>query len=161
MLNDYRHRQRFIQASTSSFLATNADIPEQSVSLGHGGNGGTSNSNTRYIRLIWSEGDDNIEYNFNYTVNRPGLWSNMGEQRGSMVALNQYVQFEGRVQVVKAVYDHLVLTFCSDDLHHSIYTIILSRTLDALNGDVCFFLSYSYISHYMSLSRTLTDYTKY
>lgn len=124
-------RYRLVQAPTRNFMSTNFAILDQTL-FSEGGLG----SSTRYIRLIWSEGDDNIEYNFNYTVSRPGLWSNMGEQRGSMVALNQYVQFKGRVQVVKAVYDHLVLTFCSDDLHHSIYTIILSRTMDPLSGDV-------------------------
>lgn len=93
-------------------------------------------SNTRYIRLIWSEKDDNIEYNFNYTMNHPGLWTNVGEQRGSMVALNKYNQFTGTVQVVKAVSDHLVLTFCSSELHHSIYTVVLSRDQQGLGQDV-------------------------
>ncbi|KAM7354968.1 uncharacterized protein ACRADG_001244 [Cochliomyia hominivorax] len=92
--------------------------------------------NTRYLRLIWSEKDDNIEYNFNYTMNHPGLWTNVGEQRGSMVALNKYSQFTGTVQVVKAVSDHLVLTFCSNDLHHSIYTIVLSREPQGLSHDI-------------------------
>ena len=95
-----------------------------------------SHLNTRYLRLIWSEKDDNIEYNFNYTMNHPGLWTNIGEQRGSMVALNKYSQFTGTVQVVKAVSDHLVLTFCSSDMHHSIYTVVLSREPQGLSQDV-------------------------
>ncbi|XP_061402941.1 uncharacterized protein LOC133338852 [Musca vetustissima] len=103
---------------------------DASPSMGH------RHSNTRYLRLIWSEKDDNIEYNFNYTMNHPGLWTNIGEQRGSMVALNKYNQFTGTVQVVKAVSDHLVLTFCSSDLHHSIYTVVLSREPQGLGQDV-------------------------
>ncbi|KAI9586815.1 hypothetical protein GQX74_002662 [Glossina fuscipes] len=91
-------------------------------------------ASVRYLRLIWSEKDLNIEYNFNYTMNRPGLWHNMGEQRGSMVALNQYTQFNGRVQVVNSINDHLVLTFCGSDMHHSIYTIVLSRNPEGLNS---------------------------
>lgn len=111
-----------------------------SASHANGGSDGMGNthhhSNTRYIRLIWSENDDNIEYNFNYTMNHPGLWANVGEQRGSMVALNKYNQFTGTVQVVKAVADQLVLTFCSSDMHHSIYTLVLSREVKGLNQDV-------------------------
>uniref|UniRef100_A0A1A9W7L7 Lipocalin/cytosolic fatty-acid binding domain-containing protein n=1 Tax=Glossina brevipalpis TaxID=37001 RepID=A0A1A9W7L7_9MUSC len=94
-------------------------------------------ASVRYLRLIWNEKDLNIEYIFNYTMNRPGLWHNMGEQRGSMVALNQYTQFSGRIQVVNSINDHLVLTFCGSDMHHSIYTIVLSRNPDGLNSVVC------------------------
>uniref|UniRef100_A0A1A9VEA4 Lipocalin/cytosolic fatty-acid binding domain-containing protein n=1 Tax=Glossina austeni TaxID=7395 RepID=A0A1A9VEA4_GLOAU len=105
------------------------DITEQSVDEYE-----PLHASVRYLRLIWSEKDLNIEYNFNYTMNRPGLWHNMGEQRGSMVALNQYTQFNGRVQVVNSINDHLVLTFCGSDMHHSIYTIVLSRNPEGLNS---------------------------
>uniref|UniRef100_T1P8D8 Uncharacterized protein n=1 Tax=Musca domestica TaxID=7370 RepID=T1P8D8_MUSDO len=115
-------------ASSSSSLEGHRDRTASLMAHRH--------SNTRYLRLIWSEKDDNIEYNFNYTMNHPGLWTNVGEQRGSMVALNKYNQFTGTVQVVKAVSDHLVLTFCSSDLHHSIYTVVLSREPQGLSQDV-------------------------
>lgn len=90
---------------------------------------------TKYLRLVWSERDNNLEYTFNYTIDAPGVWSNIGEQRGSLVTLNSYTQFKGTVQVVKAVNDHLVLTFCGDDVKSSIYTVILTRNRLGLSAD--------------------------
>ncbi|XP_016973099.1 uncharacterized protein LOC108040245 [Drosophila rhopaloa] len=92
-------------------------------------------SQQRYLRLVWSERDNNLEYTFNYTIAEPGRWSNIGDQRGSLVALNTYTQFTGTVQVVKAVNDHLVLTFCGNDLKSSIYTVVLSRNRMGLGSD--------------------------
>lgn len=90
----------------------------------------------RYLRLVWSERDNNLEYTFNYTTNAPGLWSNVGDQRGSLARLNAYSQFTGIVQVVKAVNDHLVLTFCGNDVKSSIYTVVLTRNRLGLSSDV-------------------------
>ncbi|XP_022213822.2 uncharacterized protein LOC111068575 [Drosophila obscura] len=88
-----------------------------------------------YLRLVWSERDNNLEYTFNYTTRTPGQWSNIGDQRGSLVTLNSYTQFTGTVQVVKAVNDHLVLTFCGNDVKSSIYTVVLSRNRLGLSAD--------------------------
>ncbi|XP_043648400.1 uncharacterized protein LOC122616881 [Drosophila teissieri] len=89
----------------------------------------------KYLRLIWSERDNNLEYTFNYTTNAPGQWSNIGDQRGSLVTLNSYTQFKGTVQVVKAVNDHLVLTFCGNDVKSTIYTVVLTRNRLGLSSD--------------------------
>ncbi|EDV95795.1 kinesin-related protein 10 [Drosophila grimshawi] len=90
---------------------------------------------TKYLRLVWSERDNNLEYTFNYTADAPGQWSNIGDQRGSLVQLNSYTQFTGTVQVVKAVNDHLVLTFCGNDVKSSIYTVVLTRNRLGLSTD--------------------------
>ncbi|KAL7733724.1 hypothetical protein ACLKA6_011459 [Drosophila palustris] len=90
---------------------------------------------TKYLRLVWSERDNNLEYTFNYTTDAPGVWSNIGDQRGSLVTLNSYTQFTGTVQVVKAVNDHLVLTFCGNDVKSSIYTVVLTRNRLGLSED--------------------------
>ncbi|KAH8366081.1 hypothetical protein KR093_008892 [Drosophila rubida] len=90
---------------------------------------------TKYLRLVWSERDSNLEYTFNYTLDQPGMWSNIGDQHGSLVTLNQYTQFSGMVQVVKAVNDHLVLTFCGNDVRSSIYTVVLTRNPLGLSND--------------------------
>lgn len=92
-------------------------------------------SQQKYLRLIWSERDNNLEYTFNYTTSAPGQWSNIGDQRGSLVTLNTYTQFTGTVQVVKAVNDHLVLTFCGNDVKSSIYTVVLTRNRLGLSLD--------------------------
>ncbi|XP_060657004.1 uncharacterized protein LOC132791897 [Drosophila nasuta] len=90
---------------------------------------------TKYLRLVWSERDSNLEYTFNYTLDRPGVWSNIGDQRGSLATLNTYTQFSGMVQVVKAVNDHLVLTFCGNDVKSTIYTVVLTRNPLGLSND--------------------------
>jgi len=87
---------------------------------------------------VWSERDNNLEYTFNYTTDSPGIWSNIGDQRGSLVTLNKYTQFSGTVQVVKAVNDHLVLTFCGNDVKSSLYTVVLTRNRLGLSSDVSF-----------------------
>ncbi|XP_065360000.1 uncharacterized protein LOC135953900 [Calliphora vicina] len=140
-MRDYYQPTSYRRVDTMAAASTSSSSSSSSQSNGQQQYDVTANSrhshlNTRYLRLIWSEKDDNIEYNFNYTMNHPGLWTNVGEQRGSMVALNKYSQFTGTVQVVKAVSDHLVLTFCSSDLHHSIYTIVLSREPQGLSQDI-------------------------
>lgn len=90
----------------------------------------------KFLRLVWSERDNNLEYTFNYSTSAPGKWSNIGDQRGSLVSLNSYTQFTGTVQVVKAVNDHLVLTFCGNDVKSSIYTVVLTRNRLGLSSDV-------------------------
>jgi hypothetical protein len=47
-----------------------------------------------------------------------------------------YNQFTGTVQVMKAVGNHLVLTFCDTASNSQIFTIILTRKLHLLSRDV-------------------------
>ncbi|XP_067643700.1 uncharacterized protein [Eurosta solidaginis] len=137
MQNHYNNRQNLQQFNQER---TRNNQPQQQHQLQLQQHNQQQTQNTykdympvRYLRLIWSEGDNNLEYTFNYTERNPGLWINMGEQRGSLVALNSYRQFTGTVQVVKAVNDHLVLTFCGNDMRGSIYTLVLSRTEKGLS----------------------------
>ncbi|XP_017071770.1 uncharacterized protein LOC108108278 [Drosophila eugracilis] len=95
----------------------------------------TTRGQQKFLRLVWSERDNNLEYTFNYSTSTPGQWSNIGDQRGSLVTLNSYTQFTGTVQVVKAVNDHLVLTFCGNDVKSSIYTVVLTRNRLGLTSD--------------------------
>lgn len=120
--NNHQYTQQYNQRRT---------LNEQQQQHIHDAN--NERNSARYLRLIWSESDNNLEYMFNYTERSPGLWINIGEQRGSLVALNSYKQFTGTVQVVKAVSDHLVLTFCGNDMTGSIYTLVLSRTEKGLS----------------------------
>uniref|UniRef100_A0A0A1XM50 Disease resistance protein RPS2 n=1 Tax=Zeugodacus cucurbitae TaxID=28588 RepID=A0A0A1XM50_ZEUCU len=116
--NNHQYTQQYNQRRTQ-----NEQQQQQHIQ-----NTNNDRNSARYLRLVWSESDNDLEYMFNYTERTPGLWTNIGEQRGSLVALNSYKQFTGTVQVVKAVNDHLVLTFCGNDMSTSIYTLVLSRT---------------------------------
>uniref|UniRef100_A0A2M4BUJ8 Putative secreted protein n=1 Tax=Anopheles marajoara TaxID=58244 RepID=A0A2M4BUJ8_9DIPT len=116
-------------------------------SSGQGRSGGSSNSGTigssnydlyqqrqyqlqaqsmRYLRLIWDESEHTLEYTLRYNSSRPGFWISSSPQSGSMIQL-QYVQFTGTVQVLKAINNQLVLTFCQSIPSGQLFTVVLSR----------------------------------
>ncbi|ETN60586.1 hypothetical protein AND_007786 [Anopheles darlingi] len=80
----------------------------------------------RYLRLIWDESEHTLEYTLRYNSSRPGFWISSSPQSGSMIQL-QYVQFTGTVQVLKAINNQLVLTFCQSIPSGQLFTIVLSR----------------------------------
>ncbi|XP_050083816.1 uncharacterized protein LOC126570248 [Anopheles aquasalis] len=116
-------------------------------SSGQGRSGGSSNTGTigssnydlyqqrqyqlqaqsmRYLRLIWDESEHTLEYTLRYNSSRPGFWISSSPQSGSMIQL-QYVQFTGTVQVLKAINNQLVLTFCQSIPSGQLFTVVLSR----------------------------------
>ncbi|XP_035779231.1 uncharacterized protein LOC118459697 [Anopheles albimanus] len=80
----------------------------------------------RYLRLIWDESEHTLEYTLRYNSSRPGFWISSSPQSGSMIQL-QYVQFTGTVQVLKAINNQLVLTFCQSIPSGQLFTVVLSR----------------------------------
>ncbi|KAH8364220.1 hypothetical protein KR084_003971 [Drosophila pseudotakahashii] len=126
--HDYNRNQNNYGRTTTTTQSSYLDSDEYHLRSNQQGQ-------QRFLRLVWSERDNNLEYTFNYTTNQPSKWSNIGDQRGSLVALNTYTQFTGTVQVVKAVNDHLVLTFCGNDVKSSIYTVVLTRNRLGLSSD--------------------------
>ncbi|XP_055548662.1 uncharacterized protein LOC129732138 [Wyeomyia smithii] len=83
-------------------------------------------SSTRYMRLIWDEKDHTLEYTLRYNNSRPGFWISSSPQAGSMVQLS-YMQFTGTVQVLKAINNQLVLTFCQSLPGGQLFSVVLSR----------------------------------
>ncbi|XP_053695654.1 uncharacterized protein LOC128743154 [Sabethes cyaneus] len=83
-------------------------------------------SSTRYMRLIWDEKDHTLEYTLRYNNSRPGFWISSAPQAGSMVQLS-YMQFTGTVQVLKAINNQLVLTFCQSLPGGQLFSVVLSR----------------------------------
>ncbi|XP_052867070.1 uncharacterized protein LOC128273184 [Anopheles cruzii] len=149
------HEQQ--QGSTPYFSRSGSASPGSSnydtrfaTSYGYGSSGGRSNSGSgynsgsggyydqayqnrhlqpqsmRYLRLIWDESDHTLEYTLRYNSTRPGFWITSSPQSGSMIQL-QYVQFTGTVQVLKAINNQLVLTFCQSLPGGQLFTIVLSR----------------------------------
>lgn len=55
---------------------------------------------------------------------------------GSLVGQTKYSQFTGTVQVMKAVGNHMVLTFCENLPGSQLFSIVLSRRPDTLSVDV-------------------------
>lgn len=101
----------------------NSDLQRQEQSYNH------------YLRLIWDEMGTDIDYTLRYNTSRPGFWLFSEPQRGVMLQIN-HSKFSGTVQVMKAVGDHMVLTFCQGLPSSELYSIVLSRRPDTLTYDV-------------------------
>uniref|UniRef100_A0A8D8HC93 (northern house mosquito) hypothetical protein n=1 Tax=Culex pipiens TaxID=7175 RepID=A0A8D8HC93_CULPI len=82
--------------------------------------------NTRHLLLIWEEKEHTLEYKLRFNKSRPGFWMSSGPQEGTMIKL-PYVHFSGTVQVLKAVNNQLVLTFCQSLPGSQLFTVVLSR----------------------------------
>ncbi|RZB40171.1 uncharacterized protein BDFB_013885, partial [Asbolus verrucosus] len=83
------------------------------------------------LRIWWDENGSGTEYHLRYNITRPGFWISSGPQNGSELE-PIFGNFAGTVQVIKAVGNHLVLTFCHQLPDRQLFTILLSRehTLD-------------------------------
>ncbi|XP_051164228.1 uncharacterized protein LOC127283417 isoform X2 [Leptopilina boulardi] len=92
------------------------------------------------LKLFWSEEAGDVAYHFNVDLKRAGFWTTNIKQNGTLVDYN-YLQFVGKVYVMKAVATHMVLTFCSSstDQHPGLlYSVLMSRNhilnIDDING---------------------------
>ncbi|KAK0180250.1 hypothetical protein PV327_005915 [Microctonus hyperodae] len=79
------------------------------------------------LRLLWTEEGGSLEYKFRVSNSgAPGVWISVGLQNGTLVK-NSYTQFGGSVHVMKAVAQHMVLTFCSGSPDYQLYSILMGR----------------------------------
>ncbi|XP_065078057.1 uncharacterized protein LOC135701216 [Ochlerotatus camptorhynchus] len=83
-------------------------------------------ANVRYLRLIWDEKESMLDYTLRFNTSRPGFWIASAPQSGSMVQL-PYIQFTGTIQVLKAINNQLVLTFCQSMPGGQLFSVVLSR----------------------------------
>lgn len=88
----------------------------------------------RYLKLVWDEMGKDLHYKLKYNESNQGLWISYKDQEGAISDLT-YTQFSGTVQVVKAVQNHLVLTFCNRKVNGSFFSVILARRLNALSEE--------------------------
>ncbi|CAO1414307.1 unnamed protein product [Diamesa serratosioi] len=88
----------------------------------------------RFLRLIWDERGKTLEYTLRFNNTRRGFWLSSGPQKGTMLEL-PYNQFTGTVQVMKAVGNHLVLTFCQTLPRSQLFSIVLTRKPHILARD--------------------------
>ncbi|CAO1396122.1 unnamed protein product [Diamesa hyperborea] len=91
-------------------------------------------SPNRFLRLIWDERGKTLEYTLRFNNTRRGFWLSSGPQKGTMLEL-PYNQFTGTVQVMKAVGNHLVLTFCQTLPRSQLFSIVLTRKPHILARD--------------------------
>ncbi|KAF5269268.1 hypothetical protein FQR65_LT02569 [Abscondita terminalis] len=78
------------------------------------------------LNLLWDENGSYVEYLLRYNTSKPGFWISSGPNNGSSLE-QQYNRFAGTVQVIKAVGNHLALTFCRQLPDQQLYTALLSR----------------------------------
>ncbi|XP_057331653.1 uncharacterized protein LOC130671638 [Microplitis mediator] len=79
------------------------------------------------IRLLWSEEKGQLEYTFSLPNSKiSGVWNSAAKQNGSLIG-KTYTQFEGSVLVMKAVAQHVLLTFCSENIDYQLYSILMGR----------------------------------
>lgn len=88
----------------------------------------------RYLQLTWDERGASLEYLLKFNYTRTGHWESARPQKGQLSDRN-YKQFTGTVQVMKAVGNHLVLTFCQTAPNNQMFSIILSRRRNMLTYD--------------------------
>ncbi|XP_026484727.1 uncharacterized protein LOC113392483 [Vanessa tameamea] len=84
----------------------------------------------RHLRLLWDEAGQTIEYSLYFRNDSAGYWQVYDEQNGTLASRPSYMHFNGAVQVLKAVNDHLVLNFCqkaSNGAPAQLYTVLFSR----------------------------------
>ncbi|KXJ76579.1 hypothetical protein RP20_CCG009332 [Aedes albopictus] len=80
----------------------------------------------RYLRLIWDEKHHTLEYTLRFNSSRPGFWISSAAQSKTMTQLPN-VQFTGTVQVLKAINNQLVLTFCQSVPGGQLFSVVLTR----------------------------------
>ncbi|XP_030751122.1 uncharacterized protein LOC115878689 [Sitophilus oryzae] len=81
----------------------------------------------KYLRIYWDDNSYSTEYHLRYNVSRPGFWISSGPEDGRTLP-EDIKHFAGTVQVLKAVGNHLVLTFCHRlPEQKQLFTVILSR----------------------------------
>lgn len=88
----------------------------------------------RYLELVWDEMGKDLSYKLKYNETNQGLWFSYQDQEGSISDLT-YTQFSGTVRVVKAVQNHLVLTFCNHKVNGSFFSVIMTRRPNGLSDD--------------------------
>ncbi|XP_032512973.2 uncharacterized protein LOC116766932 [Danaus plexippus] len=89
----------------------------------------------RNLRLLWDEAGQTIEYAMYFRNDSAGYWQVFHGQNGTLTIRPNYQQFDGTVQVLKAVNDHLVLNFCqeaSNGRPAQLYTVLFSREPGAM-----------------------------
>lgn len=83
-------------------------------------------SHLRYIRLAWQEKSNDLDLQLRFNTTRRGFW--MSTAPAASINFNSKSQFTGTVQVMKAVGNQLILTFCMiRPATNDLFSIVLSR----------------------------------
>lgn len=92
----------------------------------------------QFLKLVWREQDTMLEYTLKFNDSRRGYWMTGGPSPRSSIIDIPNNQFIGTVQVMKAIGNQLVLTFCQTAPDYRLYTVVLARQADSLAPEVIF-----------------------
>ncbi|KAL0281673.1 UNVERIFIED_CONTAM: hypothetical protein PYX00_002587 [Menopon gallinae] len=80
------------------------------------------------LRLVWSESAFTFYYHIRLNdPASPGFWLSSGPYNGTTVEDDYSTRFSGTIQVMKAVGNHVVLTFCKSEHNSKVFSVLLSR----------------------------------
>ncbi|EEB13045.1 conserved hypothetical protein [Pediculus humanus corporis] len=80
------------------------------------------------MRLIWKEPSATFYYKIRLdNHNNPGSWISSGPHNESSTSSSFFTHFTGTIQVMKAVGNHMALTFCTTQNDRSLFSVVLSR----------------------------------
>ncbi|XP_055677099.1 uncharacterized protein LOC129786241 [Lutzomyia longipalpis] len=116
---------------TNEMITTERSPRPGEYGYGNTYRGRNSRQNYRYLKLIWDEREKTLEYTMRLNASRRGFWITSAPQGGGPFEL-EHGTFSGTVQVMKAVGDHLVLTFCQHFPSGTLFSIVLSRQPNTL-----------------------------
>ncbi|KAG5680025.1 hypothetical protein PVAND_009558 [Polypedilum vanderplanki] len=88
----------------------------------------------RFLKVQLNEGDKSAEYTLKFNGTKRGMWIGTEPPRGSVLKKHlHHSHFSGTIQVMKAVANQLVLTFCE---RSELFTVILTRTKNIAVDDI-------------------------
>lgn len=97
--------------------------------------GGAASVGYSYLRLIWDENGLDREVSVRYNQSRPGFWLATHPAGSASAADPSYQIFTGTLQVMKAVENHLVITFCQTFRSGELFSILLTRKPNTLTNE--------------------------
>ncbi|XP_023017314.1 uncharacterized protein [Leptinotarsa decemlineata] len=122
-------RKRIYEQSEYDRQTTYGDYPASRRQHNYNDILGRQNFAVKYLRLYWDENGESTEFHMRYNVSRAGFWISSGPENGGSSLDPEFSHFAGTIQVLKAVGNHLVLTFCHQLPDRQLYSILLSREL--------------------------------
>lgn len=91
-----------------------------------------------YLKLTWREHETVLDYGLKFNNSRRGFWTTAPTPKTTIIDIPSN-QFIGTVQVMKAIGNQLVLTFCQAAPDRRLFTVILARQPESLASEVRFF----------------------
>lgn len=100
-----------------------------------------------FFRCFLCSPNESLKLSFNFLFKEIGVYpnENIVIHNKNAHRKTSSTQFTGTVQVMEAVDDHLVLTFCQTVPTEELFTVILSRKLNTLTNEVMLLIHFDLV----------------